>query len=210
MPAEARGSVFKTRTGYGIRWPEDGKRPQKTGFATKTEARHWFAETSRRGSAPARPRPRSPSTRSARCSSSGTARRSRRDEGDARGAARPAANGSAPGRCASSRAPPPTSPHWRAGVLRRVALPAHLAMRQALAAAVRWRYIEPQPGRRGGHNPQPRSRGAAPFTPEEIDALDAELGASYGPLVVFAAETGLRTNEWVALERRDVDKAGRR
>ena len=38
------GSVFKTRDGFGIRWPENGKRPQKTGFRTKTEARRWFAE----------------------------------------------------------------------------------------------------------------------------------------------------------------------
>ena len=36
-------SVFKAADGYGIRWPEDGKRPQRTGFATKTEARKWFA-----------------------------------------------------------------------------------------------------------------------------------------------------------------------
>ena len=31
----------------------------------------------------------------------------------------------------------------------------------------------------------------------------------YGPLAVFAAETGLRTNEWVAAERRDIDRSGR-
>ena len=48
-----------------------------------------------------------------------------------------------------------------------------------------------------------------PFTLEDVDALALELGAVYGPLVIFAAETGLRTNEWVALERRDVDRPGR-
>ncbi len=41
---DTRGSVFRTRKGdYGIRWPEAGKRPQKTGFRTKTDAREWFA-----------------------------------------------------------------------------------------------------------------------------------------------------------------------
>ena len=45
--------------------------------------------------------------------------------------------------------------------------------------------------------------------PEQVDALADELGPVYGPLAIFAAETGLRTNEWVALERRDVDRAGR-
>ena len=60
-----------------------------------------------------------------------------------------------------------------------------------------------------GRNPQPRLEELHPFTPGEVEALAAELGPLYGPLVVFAAETGLRTNEWVALERRDVDRAGR-
>src|SRR5262249_44710896 len=44
--------------------------------------------------------------------------------------------------------------------------------------------------------------------PRGDEALEAELGPTYGPLVVFAAETGLRTNEWVALERRDLDRSG--
>ena len=44
MPAEPRGSVYQDPRRRGIRWPEDGKRPQKTGFATKTEARSWFDE----------------------------------------------------------------------------------------------------------------------------------------------------------------------
>ena len=46
-----------------------------------------------------------------------------------------------------------------------------------------------------------------PFTRNEIDALAVELGSRYGPLVVFAAETELRTNEWMALERRDIDRS---
>ena len=45
-----------------------------------------------------------------------------------------------------------------------------------------------------------------PFSRADVDALAAELGPRHGPMVVFAAETGLRTNEWVALERRDVDR----
>src|SRR5262245_25512367 len=44
MPAETRGSVYATCTGYGIRWPEEGGRRFQSGFKTKTEARNWFAE----------------------------------------------------------------------------------------------------------------------------------------------------------------------
>jgi integrase len=81
-------------------------------------------------------------------------------------------------------------------------------MRQEFGAAVRWNYISVNPAVAAGRNPQPQSEELHPFTLAEIDRLHAELGDLYGPLVVFAAETGLRTNEWVALERRDVDRAG--
>jgi integrase len=60
-----------------------------------------------------------------------------------------------------------------------------------------------------GRNTQPRREELRPFTREQIDALAVELGPIYGPLVVLVAETGLRTNEWAALERRDVDRDGR-
>ncbi len=65
------------------------------------------------------------------------------------------------------------------------------------------------PAVEAGSNPEPRSEELLPFAPHEVDALDAELGPVFGPLVVFAAETGLRTNEWTALERRDLDRSGR-
>jgi hypothetical protein len=43
MPRRTAGSVFRTANGYGIRWAENNARPQQVGFATKTEARRWWA-----------------------------------------------------------------------------------------------------------------------------------------------------------------------
>jgi integrase len=84
-----------------------------------------------------------------------------------------------------------------------------LALRQVFAAAVRWKFITSNPAVDAGRNPQPRREELRPFTREQVDALALELGPVYGPLVVFAAETGLRTNEWTALERKDLDRDGR-
>ena len=99
---------------------------------------------------------------------------------------------------------------WRASLPEGSRYRLTLALRQALGAAVRWRYMTRNPAVDAGRNPQPRREELRPFTPEEIDALEVELGPVFGPLLVFAAETGLRTNEWTALERRDIDRAGRR
>ncbi len=44
-----------------------------------------------------------------------------------------------------------------------------------------------------------------PFdTQADLDRLADELGARDGPMVLFAAATGLRPGEWVALEHRDI------
>jgi hypothetical protein len=44
MPAETRGSVYRVKAGWGIRWTADGHRHHKSPFPTKTAARQWFNE----------------------------------------------------------------------------------------------------------------------------------------------------------------------
>jgi len=48
-----------------------------------------------------------------------------------------------------------------------------------------------------------------PFESDQLGALAAELGPRYGPMILFAAATGLRPGEWIALEHRDIDLANR-
>jgi integrase len=66
-------------------------------------------------------------------------------------------------------------------------------------------YCSENPAKLAGENPQPRQPEIEPYTVEEVDAIAEELGP-WGPLVVFAGETGLRPSEWIALERRDLDR----
>ena len=56
MARPTRGSIYPEPGGtVGVRWPEDGKRPQRGGFKNKTEARAWFDENVRRTVASRRP-----------------------------------------------------------------------------------------------------------------------------------------------------------
>jgi integrase len=43
----------------------------------------------------------------------------------------------------------------------------------------------------------------------QLDELAVRLGPRYGPPVLFAAATGLRPGEWMALEQRDIDRQAR-
>lgn len=206
VKGSGRGSVFATSGGYGIRWNEDGRRPQKTGFRTRTDAHRWFAEN-------VAPRlregvPSADITYGDFCDlfldrHGPTVAKSTKDTLEERLVASRERFGSWPLRelegasadIAAWRAELPESKRYRLTG----------AMRQALGAAVRWRYMTRNPAADAGRNPQPRAKELRPFDPEQIEALALEIGALYGPLVIVAAETGLRPEEWIALERRDLD-----
>jgi len=81
------------------------------------------------------------------------------------------------------------------------------ALRQVLARAVDWGLLDVNPAKLGVENPQRRYREKRPFDSwAELYALAGRLGPRYGPMVLFAAATGLRPGEWLALEHRDIDR----
>jgi len=209
MPADQRGSIYKTSKGYGLRWyDEGGARRRKAGFSSRSEARTWFEDVERRrmrGETPtaapvtltehvshyldAHSVGRDPKTIDVLRFRLGYATRVfgnlRLDELE-RHVAEVAA---------WTRTLPEGS---RYGIVQ--------ALRQALEAAVRWGQMKTNPAKLAGSNPQPKRDEVEHFEPTEIELLADELGAVYGPLVVVAAYTGLRPSEWSALEWRDVDR----
>jgi integrase len=70
--------------------------------------------------------------------------------------------------------------------------------------------IDVNPAKQGVDNPQRRYTEKRPFDSwAELGAVAANLGSYYGPMIMFAAATGLRPGEWIALERRDIDREQR-
>ena len=211
MPAEQGGHVYSTSSGYGIRWRETGKRRYRAGFETKRDARRWFEDEVRprlRG----RRRESSSSTLSEFVETWLQAHAADVEPGTIttlryRLAHALDAFGDVP--LAALQRQALETAAWRAALPEGLRYPATSALRQALGAAVAWELIDENPAKKAGKNPQPKAREIRPLTAEELGRVVGEIGGVHGPLVTFAAETGLRPCEWLALERRDVDKAGR-
>jgi integrase len=99
---------------------------------------------------------------------------------------------------------------WRMTVTPGYRFEATQALRQVLARAVVWRLLDVNPAKQGVENPQRRRTEKRPFESwEQLEALADRLGPRLGPMVLFAAATGMRPGEWVALEHRDIDRVGR-
>jgi integrase len=99
---------------------------------------------------------------------------------------------------------------WRMGLSPGYRFEGTQALRQVLHRAVAWGMLDVNPAKVGVDNPVRRRKEQHPFESwAELDALAAAIGPQYGPMILFAAATGLRPAEWIALEKRDVDRKER-
>jgi integrase len=99
---------------------------------------------------------------------------------------------------------------WRMNLSPGYRFEATQALRQVLHRAVAWGMIDVNPAKVGVDNPVRRRKEQHPFESwAELEALAAAIGPKYGPMILFAAATGLRPAEWIALEKRDVDRKER-
>jgi len=97
---------------------------------------------------------------------------------------------------------------WRLTVPEGHRFEATQALRQVLNRAVAWKLIDENPAKRGVPNPGRRCREQRSFDSwAQIRSVAERLGPMFGPMVVFAAATGLRPSELFALEQGDVDRA---
>jgi integrase len=95
--------------------------------------------------------------------------------------------------------------HWRASLPEGKRYRAMRSLRQVLAAAVRWKWIEDNPAVLV-KNPEPKPGEIMPFESwDEIDAISDELDEVRGPLVVFLVGTGVRPEEAFGAEWRDIE-----
>jgi integrase len=222
VPSRQRGEVFKRHgSWHGRYYDVDGKRRERGGFPTRTDAGAWVddrvdgVEEARGGgdAAPAVRAPRRAETldelidvfleKHGRTVDAATKRkltaqlRKARDEfGDRH----------------------PDSLHrveledWRDALPPGSRHDVFRALRQALAWAVE-RELATRNASDRIRNPKRKRHERRPIVPfeswEQVESIAAELDPRYAAIPAFATGTGLRPEEWIALERGDVDREAR-
>lgn len=94
---------------------------------------------------------------------------------------------------------------WRKRLPEGSAWHIHKALRQVLHYAVRAKLLDSNPAS-AVPNPEPKRREVPTFTWAELEAVAEELAPEHRAIPILAAGAGLRPEEWLALERRDVDR----
>jgi integrase len=220
--AKQRGSVIRRANGWGVRYyNEQGERKRQGGFDTKSEAREWMDEKAkevaalRRGDPSALRRREMPTLGELVDEYLGQHNAEANTLRTLTARLRYATKGSkldGQGGWKDLRVDRLTVTEigaWRRHLPERSAWAISKALRQVLHYAVRAKILDENVACLVP-NPEPKRREVPTFgSVAELEAVAAELAPERAAIPLFVGLTGLRPEEWLALERGDIDRNAR-